>query len=456
MRVEFLTAEIGSTTTVLSAFSCDASGTMKFIGQGESYTTIDENDVTVGIEKAMKALKKNIGTEVLEWDVLVASSSAAGGLRMTVHGLVYDMTVRAAREAALGAGGVIKLVTVGKLAQRDLKRIEEVAPKLILLAGGVDYGDRETVIHNAEILRNVDPDIPIVYAGNTEAADEVYEMISGNGRDVRIVENVYPRIDELNVEPTREIIREVFSKNIVKGPGMEKIYSIADKPVIPTPAAVMLAAELFSEVQGDVLAVDIGGATTDVDSVTDGDPEIASMLASPEPKSKRTVEGDLGIYVNARHVIEHIGRSELEREFPNLENIVENLTPYPKNSVDEAFSVRLARYCFEASLRRHAGIIKQFYGPTGRIEVAYGKDLTAVRSVVGTGGILSRSRFSWKIMEATRTLSERHEKELLPKASVKLYRDKNYIFGAIGLISTVDFSSAKDLLKSSFEELGDS
>jgi len=456
MRVEFLTAEIGSTTTVLSAFSCDASGKMKFVGQGESYTTIDENDVTVGIEKAMKALKKNLGTERLEWDVLVASSSAAGGLRMTVHGLVYDMTVRAAREAALGAGGVIKLVTAGKLAQRDLKRIEEAAPKLILLAGGVDYGERETVIHNAQILKNADPEIPIVYAGNVEAADEVCEMISGNGRDVHIVENVYPRIDELNVEPTRKIIREVFSRNIVKGPGMEKIYSLVDKPVIPTPAAVMLAAELFSDVQGDVLAVDIGGATTDVDSVTDGDPEIESILASPEPRAKRTVEGDLGIYVNARHVIEHIGRSELEKEFPDLESIVENLTPYPKNSVDEAFSVRLATYCFDSSIRRHAGSIKQLYGPTGRIEVAHGKDLTAVRSVVGTGGILSRSRFCSKIMESIRTLSEKHEKELLPKADVKLYRDKDYTFGAIGLISTVDFSSAKDLLENSFEELRNS
>ena len=453
MRVEFLTAEIGSTTTVLSAFSCDASGKMKFVGQGESYTTIDENDVTVGIEKAMKALKINLGTERLEWDVLVASSSAAGGLRMTVHGLVYDMTVKAAREAALGAGGVIKLVTAGKLAHRDLKRIEEATPKLILLAGGVDYGERETVIHNAEILKNADPEIPIVYAGNVVAADEVCEIVSVNGRDVHVVENVYPRIDELNVEPTRKIIRDVFSKNIVKGPGMEKIYSLVDKPVIPTPAAVMLAAEIFSDTKGDVLAVDIGGATTDVDSVTDGDPEIESILVSPEPRAKRTVEGDLGIYVNARHVIEHIGRSELEREFPDLESIVENLTPYPKNSLDEAFSVRLAKYCFESSIRRHAGSIKQFYGPTGRIEVAHGKDLTAVRSIVGTGGILSRSRFCSKIMEGIRTLSEKHEKELLPKAIVKLYRDKHYIFGAIGLISTVDFSSAKDLLENSFEEL---
>ena len=51
---------------------------------------------------------------------MLATSSAAGGLRMTVHGLVYDMTVRC-KEAALGAGGIIKMVTAGKLRRTDLK-----------------------------------------------------------------------------------------------------------------------------------------------------------------------------------------------------------------------------------------------------------------------------------------------------------------------------------------------
>jgi len=455
MRIEFLTAEIGSTTTVLSAFSSDASGSMRFLGQGESYTTVDEQDVTIGIEKALRALKISLRIDSLEWDAFLASSSAAGGLRMTVHGLVYDMTVKAAREAALGAGGVIKLVTAGKLSERDLKRIMETSPKLILLAGGVDYGERETVVRNAEVLGNIDHEIPIVYAGNSAAADEVEEIISQKGRDIHIVDNVYPRIDELNVEPTREVIREVFSKNIVKGPGMEKIYSMINRPIVPTPAAVMLATELFSSFHGDVVAVDIGGATTDVDSVTDGDPKIASMLVSPEPRSKRTVEGDLGIYVNARHVVEHIGRDKLKIEFPHLDKIVSNLTPYPKDADDEAFSARLATYCFETSIRRHAGGLKQFFGPTGRIEVAYGKDLTAVRSVIGTGGILSRSRFASKIMESIRSLSAKHEKELLPRKEVSLFRDRDYILGAIGLISTVDSSSAADLAKASLEELVD-
>ncbi|MBN2219881.1 MAG: glutamate mutase L [Kosmotogaceae bacterium] len=453
MKVEFLTAEIGSTTTVLSAFSCDASGSMRFVGQGESYTTVDENDVTIGIENALRNLKRSLGSDNLEWSVFLASSSAAGGLRMTVHGLVYDMTVKAAREAALGAGGVIKLVTSGKLTERDRKKIEAVNPKLILLAGGVDYGEKETVIHNAEILRAVQQNVPIVFAGNVAAADDVLEIISINGREVHVVDNVYPRIDELNVEPTREVIREVFSRSIVNGPGMEKIYSVIDKPIIPTPAAVMLATELFFKVHGDVVAVDIGGATTDVDSVTDGDPEIASILLAPEPRSKRTVEGDLGIYVNASHVIEQIGRDKLLKEFYDLEDIIRNLTPYPKNVRDEAFSTRLAAHCFETSVRRHAGTMKQLFGPTGRTEVAYGKDLTAVKSVIGTGGILSRSKFSSKIMKSIRTLSTKHEKELLPKSSARLFRDRNYIFGAVGLISTVDSPSARDLVESSLEEL---
>nr|MBP7200263.1 glutamate mutase L [Mesotoga sp.] len=300
MKVQILTAEIGSTTTVLSAFSCDASGKLSFLAQGESYTTVAENDVTVGIERALIELKKRLNDDRLDWEVFIASSSAAGGLRMTVHGLVYDMTVRAAKEAALGAGGVIKLVTAGKLSKRDLEKISRIQPRLVLLAGGVDYGEEETVIHNAGMINQLDGSIPLVYAGNTAVSDEVREIISPTGREMHFVDNVYPRIDELNVEPTRKIIREVFSRNIIKGPGMEKIYSIANKPVIPTPAAVMLAAELFSKVYNDVLVVDIGGATTDVDSVTDGDPEISKMLVSPEPRSKRTVEGDLGVYVNAR------------------------------------------------------------------------------------------------------------------------------------------------------------
>ena len=83
---------------------------------------------------------------------MFATSSAAGGLKMCVHGLVYDMTVKAAHAAALGAGAIVKLATAGKLHDYDIDEIRDIAPNLILIAGGTDYGERECALHNARLI----------------------------------------------------------------------------------------------------------------------------------------------------------------------------------------------------------------------------------------------------------------------------------------------------------------
>ncbi|MFW6119684.1 MAG: GlmL-related ornithine degradation protein [Petrotogales bacterium] len=454
MKVDYIVAEIGSTTTVLSAFITSGNGKLMFLAQGESYTTVNENDVTIGIEKAMNKLKERLEIKDLTWNTFLASSSAAGGLKITVHGLVYDMTVKAAREAALGAGGVIQYVTAGKMREKNLEYINKYDPRLILLAGGVDYGEIETVIHNARLLSQLDLDVPIVYAGNIAAKDEISDIFKKSGEDVIITENVYPRIDQLNVEPTKKIIRNVFAKNIVKGPGMEKIYSTIDKDIIPTPASVMLTTELLAENMDDVMVVDIGGATTDVDSYTRGDPEIQNMLIAPEPLAKRTVEGDLGVFINASRVANYIGVDQLEHDFFDLEKHLKDISPYPKNSEQEQFVSRLARYCFETSIRRHAGKIRHLFGPLGRVEVAEGKDLTAIKQVIGTGGVLTRSKYKREIMKNVEVLSRKYPDELLPRTDVKKGVDKNYIFAAIGVLSTVDRQAAEDVLSDSIETIG--
>ncbi len=451
MKVDYIIAEIGSTTTVLSAFITGRNGKLTFLAQGESYTTVNENDVTIGIEKAINKLKKRLEIKDLTWNTFLASSSAAGGLKITVHGLVYDMTVKAAREAALGAGGVIQYVTAGKMREKNLEYINEYDPRLILLAGGVDYGEIETVIHNARLLSQLDLDVPIVYAGNVAAKDEISDIFKKSGKDIIITENVYPRIDQLNVEPTKKIIRNVFAKNIVKGPGMEKIYSTIDKDIIPTPASVMLTTELLAENMNDVMVVDIGGATTDVDSYTRGDPEIQNMLIAPEPLAKRTVEGDLGVFINANRVANYIGIDQLKNDFLEPEKQLKDISPYPKNSEQEQFISRLARYCFETSVRRHAGRIRRLFGPLGRVEVAEGKDLTAIKQVIGTGGVLTRSKYKREIMKNVEILSRKFPDELLPRTDVKKGVDKNYIFAAIGVLSTVDRKAAEDVLTDSIE-----
>ncbi len=128
MKINVLVAEIGSTTTVVNAFNDIGSPCPKFIGQGQFPTTVLNGDVTVGLKGAVEDLRNNLNQDEIQYDEMLATSSAAGGLRMTVHGLVYDMTVRAAKEAALGAGGIIKMVTAGKLRRTDLKKITRNKP----------------------------------------------------------------------------------------------------------------------------------------------------------------------------------------------------------------------------------------------------------------------------------------------------------------------------------------
>ncbi|SHH46215.1 GlmL-related ornithine degradation protein [Thermosipho atlanticus] len=454
MKVDLLFAEIGSTTTVITAF--DGFGNkVKIVGQGEHWTTVNEGDVTIGIEKAINNLKEKIKEKNLTWEKFAASSSAAGGLKMTVHGLVYDMTVRAAREAALGAGAVIKYVTAGKMDEFHLNKIKEISPKLILLAGGVDYGEKETVIHNAKLLSKLDLDVPIIFAGNIAAAEQVEYILSNAGKKVFITENVYPKIDELNVEPTRNVVKEVFAQNITKAPGMEKIYDIVDYKIHTTPGAVMKTAELLSEMFNDVAVVDIGGATTDIDSVTEGSKEIQKITISPEPIAKRTVEGDLGLFVNAKTVIDMIGEENLRKEFENFDELVKRISPYPKSDSDEYFISRLALYCFQQGLRRHVGKKKHLYTPLGRKLIAEGKDLTAVKYLFGTGGFLSRSKYAKNVLNSINHLSRLHPMKLLPQEEVKIFRDKYYIFAAIGVISSeIDRKIAKDILEIDIEKLG--
>ncbi|MDY0341657.1 MAG: glutamate mutase L, partial [Coriobacteriia bacterium] len=171
-RIDALVAEIGSTTTVLSAFDGLTAGSLggpRLIGQGFAPTSVAEGDVGIGVDAARVALEEATG--LLEPDVMLATSSAAGGLRMTVHGLTQKMTAMAAREAALGAGGVVEFTTAGRLSDHDLTRIDAVAPGLILLAGGVEGGDSEVVLHNAARLAGLALRPIVVFAGNSAAAD---------------------------------------------------------------------------------------------------------------------------------------------------------------------------------------------------------------------------------------------------------------------------------------------
>ena len=454
MKVDVLVAEIGSTTTVVNAFIGLDSEKPIFWAQGQAPTSVLEGDVRIGLQGAIDDLKAKKGIDTLEYDEMLATSSAAGGLKMTVHGLVYDMTAKAAREAALGAGGIIHDITVGRLRRTDLAKIKEINPNLILIAGGVDFGERDTAIYNAEMIRSMGLKTPIVYAGNVENQEEMKLIFDEeSGQRLYLVDNVYPKIDTLNVEPCRKVIQDAFEDNITKAPGMEHVRDMVNGPIIPTPGAVMECTKLLYDCLGEVMTIDVGGATTDVHAVSEDSDAVARVLVAPEPKAKRTVEGDLGLYVNRYKVIESIGEEKLRKECDeklhiDLDDTLSTYVAIPKK--ENEFKL-VERLCEEATLRaveRHAGSIRYVYGPSGRSTVAEGKDLTQIKYIVGTGGALTRLPHRVDIMKLIPKDNETGMK-LYPSDAVKILVDNDYIMASLGVLSVKHKEGAIKLLEKS-------
>lgn len=440
--IDVLVAEIGSTTTTVNAFILGNSPV--FVDQGMAPTTVLEGDVNIGLMGAIENLKAKIGDFV--YNEMLACSSAAGGLKMTVHGLVYDMTVRAAKEAALGAGANIKLITSGKLRRTDLEKIKQIKPNIILLAGGVDYGDRETSIYNGEKLAELKLDVPVIYAGNIENREEISYIFQEAGQEIYIVDNVYPSIDNLNVEPTRKMIQKVFEKHIVTAPGMSKVKDLVTGNIIPTPGAVMECAILLYDDIGDLMAVDIGGATTDVHSVTKGSDEIQRITINPEPLAKRTVEGDLGVFVNSRNLFD-LCEDDIYKKFSNANELINKIKPIPQEKEEKEFVLYLADKALEIAIKRHAGKLSSYFGPTGRTFYADGRDLTNVKWIIGTGGIFSRLEGGEKLLKNINDGGS--GKELYPPLSAKTLIDREYIMAACGVLSKKYPVEALKLIKNS-------
>lgn len=452
MKIDVLVAEIGSTTTVVNAFDGVETENPKFLGQGQAPTSVREGDVNIGLQAAMDDMKKNLQIEELEYRHMLATSSAAGGLRMTVHGLVYDMTVKAAREAALGAGANIHMVTSGKLTKVDMIKLNKIQPNIVLIAGGVDYGEKETALYNSEVIAASDLDVPVIYGGNTAVVEDIKLIFESYGKEknLYIVPNVYPKIDVLNIEPTREVIQDVFEKHITEAKGMEKIRSLVNGPIIPTPGAVMNASKILKDVIGDLVTIDVGGATTDIHSVTEGTEKVKRILIEPEPVAKRTVEGDLGVFVNKKNVAEMIKieklAKELDMDIKEVENYIESDIAIPVTEKHKRFIERLTKEAVIVSINRHAGGYRTYFGGKSKT-LAFGKDLTGVKWIVGTGGALTRLPARVEILKEIGIQSKGDK--LLPTPEARILIDNDYIMASLGVLASLNKeASIKLLLKS--------
>ena len=442
-----LLIDFGSTYTKITAVDLDSE---ELVGRTQAPTTVG-TDIMIGLRNGLRQLEATTGLGVDKIRTRLACSSAAGGLRMVAIGLVPELTAEAAKQAALGAGAKLISVLSFALTKQDISRLEASSPDLILLAGGTDGGNTDFIIRNASALAASAIEAPIVVAGNRDASDEVDAILKKGGKESIVTENVLPGLDRLNVEPARATIRELFMQRIVHAKGLDGAESFVGRILMPTPMAVLNAARLLADGAedekglGELVLVDVGGATTDVHSVGDGRPQREGVVLRglPEPYAKRTVEGDLGIRYNATTILDTIGKravlahAGLEDCAVEVEAAVRHRTVrtemVPEDEVGQALDVGLARAATEMAVRRHAGFLEPVYTPCGRVDIQHGKDLTGVQQLIGTGGIFAWGNAPRRVLESA-LYDERDPLSLRPMHP-KMYVDSPYILYAIGLLA---------------------
>lgn len=265
----------------------------------------------------------------------------------------------------------------------------------------------------------------MLYAGNAAIRQPVRKTLEGAGVETLVTDNVFPEVDVLNIDPVRRLIHEAFNRHIVYAPGMARLQELTRGAILPTPGAVLRGAELFAETVGDCLVIDVGGATTDVHTVSDGSPEWTAKMTEPEPRAKRTVEGDLGVYISARNIVELAGDQEWESRLPDLQAM-------PQTERQIELTRWLCAKAVETAIRRHAGVITDLYTATGKRQVVKGKDLTSVKWLIGTGGALTRVPGGEVIL---RCVSRGAGKHLLPPPEVHVLIDRDYRFSALGTLA---------------------
>jgi uncharacterized protein (TIGR01319 family) len=458
-----LLIDFGSTYTKLRAVDLERPALLA-AGQGPSTVT---SDVTVGMDAALADLERHLG-RLPQFRHRLASSSAAGGLKMVTIGLVRELTAEAARKAALGAGAKLIGTFAYRLTPADETRIRALAPDIVLLAGGTDGGNAEVIRHNAQRLSTLDLSCPIVLAGNRDVGEELAGTFAAAGKTVHLTENVMPNFGELNIDPARAAIRKVFIERIVHAKGIDRAASRFDAVLMPTPAAVMEGARLLAdgtggrEGLGELLVIDIGGATTDVHSVANGAPAREGVVryGLPEPRVKRTVEGDLGMRHNASTIVEAVGRDAIARRSGLDPSAIDRLLTIfaadverlPLSREEIAFDEALAWAAVRIAVERHAGsseIVQTVQGPA---VVQTGKDLSALKTVIGTGGPLAHGATSASVLDAARADPAR-PKSLRPVAP-RLLVDGDYMLYAAGLLAQVEPEAAFTLASGSLRPVG--
>ncbi|MBN8689904.1 MAG: glutamate mutase L [Armatimonadetes bacterium] len=488
--------DCGSTTTKAILIERNPEGKYRLVARGEAPTTVEKpfEDVTIGVLNAMTELEEITAEQVptaegftpgrrslvkndTVWkllkdgstidtrstdneasDLYVSTSSAGGGLQMMVAGVVKSMSAESAERAALGAGAILMdtlAVDDGRKEFQKVERLRQLRPDIILMSGGTDGGTRSHLIDMAEVVRRADPKprfgdmkLPVIFAGNIEARDDVHEVL-GKNIALKMVDNLRPTMDRENLDPARDEIHELFLEHVMQqAPGYNKLLEWASEEVMATPNAVGKLMKSYADQEGiNVLGVDIGGATTDVFSVFSG-------------IYNRTVSANLGMSYSICNVLKEAGIDNIARWLPfeinpndvrnRLRNKMIRPTTIPQAYEDLLIEHAVSREALRLAFDHHKSLARSLTGSQQQRDVGQIFDQAASGStlikmmdldmVIGSGGVLShaprRAQSALMMMDAYQ-----------PEGVTMLTVDSIFMMPHLGVLSEHLYEAAKEVFE---------
>ena len=463
--VAVICVDFGSTFT--KAVLVDGS-TGALLGAASHRTTIPGadggGDVLAGFDACRAELARQ-HPAAADAEVL-ACSSAGGGLRIAVVGNEELVTAEAGRRVALSSGGKVVAVlgrTSDETAYRELAATAR--PDVVLLTGGTDGGDEDGILTGARRIAASGWHGPVVVAGNAAAQAEVGAALGD--LPVVVTDNVVPRIGVLRPEPARQAIREMFLAHVIGGKHLSRRADFTAMVRGATPDLVLTGVEVLAAELGrdpatgqrmrGVVVVDIGGATTDVHSVVELDPEDAGLsreVVATTPVT-RTVEGDLGMRWSALSTWE-AGHAEglLDDDLrPAAVRRAGEPSFLPDTDAERREDEQIAAAAATIALRRHAGRSRVVVGlatdagDSSRVVERTGKDLREVDLLVGSGGVLRHLApdVAHRILGALTGVSPQGWQQ--PEHPM-LVLDRDYVLAAVGLLAERRPAAAAALARS--------
>ena len=490
-KKKIIITDVGSTTTKALLLTRKDN---KFIHTDVQYspTTVEKpfEDVNIGVFKAIQKLEKATDISLLAIDSIESSlkfkdevlylstSSAGGGLQILVIGLTMFDSASSGKRTAYGAGGVILDTFAIDDKRSSLEQMQAMGilhPDIILMAGGVNGGAVSSILRLGEILQLANPkpkfgekdEIPLVFAGN-EAAQTFIAGLFQKKFDLYIVPNIRPTLEEENLQPAREKIHKLFMENVMEqAPGYAKLKACVADDIIPTPTGVIRALQLVSEsLEENIMAVDIGGATTDVFSNIMGD-------------YFRTVSANYGMSYSISNVLKDSGKENLKKWLPeNFDlnyalNYIGNKMLYPtfvpQNPHQLTIEHAIAREAISMSKQQHMQMnfntkqvgfldkLKSTRDDLEKITEAFyiEKALEAkkfhmhdINILIGSGGVPAHTE------NAQQALAIIYD-GFRPEGITEIWKDRHFISPHLGKLSAIDETLASEILtKDCYDKIG--